>query len=145
MKAIMREETVGVMDTDIRLFQTMIHAYHDVNYTTVGSVLEKLALDQKKTLDTEEWRDRRIAYNLVARRIPPFVHFAGPKYEMDGRWEKMWWNGDDEEDASVGQALAFFQTLEEDSRSAKPYYGAKLPNGTHLSWTELCGPYTDYI
>ena len=132
-KAHYRNEILADIDTDSTLFQTMIHSYHDVNYTGVARVLINLSRNQQEQLGVPEWRDKRLAHNIVTDRIPPFVHFAGPKSEMDLWWSRMWWYQSEDDSNYAGD---FLENLSSDRLSD---YGAALPDGTSLSWHQMCG------
>ena len=143
-KAFLRGDTLGVADTDSRLFQVMIHSYHDVNYTTANYQLEHLSAGQREALGKPEWRNRILAYNVISKRFPPFIHFAGPKYEMSDRWENIWWNADQAGSDSI-EAMHFMEMLLAEAPGTASRYGASTMEGERLSYKKLCGQYAEYV
>ena len=139
--AFKRNHTLAVTDTESRIFQVMIHSYHDIRKISVGEVRRAgISQDQDSLFlaDWETWANRPISFNYFARRVPALIHFAGPKSEIDGEWEKMWWNvleGPDSE-----EPWEFLAVLKERNMPV-----ATLPNGTSVRWATLCGEFEDYI
>ena len=106
----------------------------------------------------KQWTNRSLVYNHISHTVPAFLHFPGPKkrHNMDVWWKLMWWmqpafdtvnpsNHNVNEHptgrlpAKIFHDKTFLNTNEESG------YGARLPDGTWLSYMDMCRPHASAI
>lgn len=157
-----RPEAVAV-DGHLLLFQIVKYSYKDLVLQTLAESASDTNALQIKTLTDlvnkdKQWSNRSLVYNHISHTVPAFLHFAGPeKYiATDAWWKFMWWMqpafevvesaDQDIVKRPVGKLPAemFYEKLKHRT-SEEDGYGARLPDGTWLSYMDLCRPYTSAI
>lgn len=157
-----RPHTV-VPDGRLLLFQVVTFSYKDLILQKLSESISDTVNYQIKVLTDlihkhKQWSNRSIVYNHISHTVPAFLHFPGYKKRMktDVWWKLMWWmqptfdtvasSKQDAHEHSIGRIPAeiFYDkmslnTVEESG------YGARLPDGTWLSYMDMCGSYESAI
>jgi hypothetical protein len=123
----------------LRLFQIMKNAYKDVVSVQLSSILQGLPNEQVEALtdySVYNIAGHQVTWNRMARTVPTFLHFPGPKEPMDYYWTQMWWM--QERSNGTRRAYDTFLDLMQENRGREDGHGAQLPDGTWLSYAELC-------
>lgn len=140
-------------DDQMMLFQVVTFSYKDLIFQTVVETIPDTKEAQHEPLrnllrEEAQWANRSIAYNHISHTIPPLLHFPGPRKPKNW-WKLMWWMQPlKHSNCTSPQCLKqertpaelFYAILESRTDEASGY-GAKLPDGTWLSYMDLCGPF----
>lgn len=147
------------------LFQVVAFSYKDLIPQTLSeSKLESTVSSHERLLsgiieEDKDWTNRSVIYNHISHTVPSFLHFPGPKEssdKLDFWWKLMWWmqpsgldsNSDvdhDQIDTGPSRPADSFLELMEENTDEELGYGAKLADGTWMSYKDLCSPYKTAI
>lgn len=143
-------KTLVLPDMVSLLFQTITFSYKDLESRMLGDMLGTVRPAQQITLNRtleEEWSNRIVIYNHLAKAIPSFIHFPGvkPRAKTEPYYHMLWFmqpsqrsdNVQASNDAPLTPAEGFLHHLDQ-HRNETFGYGARLDNGTWMGFMDMC-------
>lgn len=134
LKGIEAGESLVDVDTTDHLFSAVAHKAKELKIESYTQMASEGAITEadKVALPKEEWSKKKFVYNGLTQQMSPVLHMAGTRQVLAAFWDGTWLGsaGDHFTDVLVSEA-------------GQQKYGARLANGTWLSWQTLCGQFVE--
>ncbi|KAF7195274.1 hypothetical protein HII31_03480 [Pseudocercospora fuligena] len=116
------------------------HQMFDCSYKVDGTMPQDIQ-SSIPPVSGVKWEEVPLLTNLCFNSIPVMIHHNGAKVDRILKWEDTWMQP---YASLLLDKIQGFAGSEKHSTSETPTNGAFLPDGTHLSWRELCPEQYDW-